>query len=470
MPAAEASAAAFPDSFRIALAPGAVRPARDVVAVAPAGAAVRLSDVGATALDALASEATIRDACAAVGADVRPLARLLLDTGIAHPRPAGTRYAPADVTVVVPARNAAAPIEVVLRGVGPATAIVVDDGSGDGTGAVASRHGARVVRNERARGASAARNRGATRATTPLVAFIDADCDPKPGWFEGLLAHFDDPAVGAVAPRIVAARRDGSLLTRYEAARSVLDRGPHESRVASDAAVRLVPTAAVVVRRDALDDVGGLDESLHFGEDQDLVYRLSAAGWRIRYEPSVEVGHDHRTTIGAFVRRRAAYGTPAGRLARRHGRLEAAARIPSPALVPIRRELVDWGVPPASATDLVRRSALHTARSLGNTATRAWLLPMALAAARWRWLRAPLAAGVAARHAADWRTRRPPIALPSWIALRTLDETSLALGIWWGAALAHTTVPVRPVIASTVTGAADASSAERFVEAVRVLP
>jgi hypothetical protein len=95
---------------------------------------------------------------------------------------------------------------------------------------------------------------------------------------------------------------------------------------------------------------------------------------------------------------------------------------------------------------------------------------MALAAARWRWLRAPLAAGVAARHAADWRTRRPPIALPSWIALRTLDETSLALGIWWGAALAHTTVPVRPVIASTVTGGADASSAERFVEAVKVLP
>ena len=62
----------------------------------------------------------------------------------------------------------------------------------------------RVLRHDHPRGPAAARNAGLAAATTPLVAFLDSDVLPDPGWLEPLLAHLADPAVGLVAPRIVA--------------------------------------------------------------------------------------------------------------------------------------------------------------------------------------------------------------------------------------------------------------------------
>ena len=56
------------------------------------------------------------------------------------------------------------------------------------------------------------------------------------------------------------------------------------------------------------------DPALRYGEDVDLVWRLEAAGWRIRYEPDVVVLHDERDRIA----RRFWYGTSAAPLARRH--------------------------------------------------------------------------------------------------------------------------------------------------------
>ena len=64
--------------------------------------------------------------------------------------------------------------------------------------------------------------------------------------------------------------------------------------------VAYVPTAALVVRRAALG--GGFDETMRYGEDVDLVWRLVEAGHRVRYEPAVQVAH----TAPAVVARAAA--------------------------------------------------------------------------------------------------------------------------------------------------------------------
>ena len=80
-----------------------------------------------------------------------------------------------------------------------------------------------------------------------------------------------------------------------------------------------VPTTALVVRRTALDAVEGFDETMRFGEDVDFVWRLATAGWTVRYEPRVQVGHPGRPTTGAWLRQRFDYGTSAAPLARKHG-------------------------------------------------------------------------------------------------------------------------------------------------------
>ena len=106
--------------------------------------------------------------------------------------------------------------------------VVVDDASADvaRTRELAARAGAALIALSVNAGPSAARNAGLARVSTPVVAFIDSDCVPDEGWLEPLLAHFDDPMVAAVAPRIVpVAVVPATPLTRYEAVRSSLDLG-----------------------------------------------------------------------------------------------------------------------------------------------------------------------------------------------------------------------------------------------------
>ena len=103
------------------------------------------------------------------------------------------------VTVVIPARDAAATLGRALAGVAAQDVghelIVVDDGSSDATPALAREHGARVLAGAgaRARGRS---QPGGGRGRTDALAFLDADCFPTPGW---LRAGLD--ALGARRPR-----------------------------------------------------------------------------------------------------------------------------------------------------------------------------------------------------------------------------------------------------------------------------
>src|SRR5207245_10976901 len=144
-------------------------------------------------------------------------------------------------------------------------------------------------RRDRGGGAGAARNTGLAAVRTPLVAFVDSDCVPGPGWLAPLLRHFADPAVAAVAPRISAHERGSGWLARYEAAASALDMGPVESIVRPGARVPYVPAAALLVRRAAAGR--GFAEDMPVGEDVDLIWRLSAAACDTRHEPRAAGGH-----------------------------------------------------------------------------------------------------------------------------------------------------------------------------------
>ena len=187
-------------------------------------------------------------------AKARALARRLLDTGIAHPVLAGGPPESPEVTVVIPVRDRHAELARCLAGLDDVRrVIVVDDGSRDpaAIGSAAAAAGASVVRRPVNGGPAAARNTGLAAAATPLVAFLDSDCVPGPGWLDALVPHFADPAVGAVAPRIVPHEPGRTWLARYEGASSTLDMGQRPSIVRPGSRVPYVPGAALVVRKEA---------------------------------------------------------------------------------------------------------------------------------------------------------------------------------------------------------------------------
>ncbi|OZC92814.1 mycofactocin system glycosyltransferase [Rhodococcus sp. 06-418-1B] len=248
------------------------------------------------------------------------VARKLLDSGVANPRPMSIP-SPQDVTVVIPLKNNAAGLSRLLPALHGLKVIVVDDGSDEPVTVppVAwSIGGVTTLRHESSRGPAAARNTGLRSATTDFVAFLDSDVVPRKGWLEVMLGHFSDPAVALVAPRIVALEPEGNALARYEHARSSLDLGRKEAAVRAGSSVSYVPSAAMLIRRHVAEECNGFDESMHVAEDVDLCWRLQEAGWRLRYEPVANVAHDHRVTFGRWFGRKLFYGTGASPLADRH--------------------------------------------------------------------------------------------------------------------------------------------------------
>ena len=178
-----------------------------------------------------------------------------------------------------------------------------------------------VLRHATARGPAAARNAGLRGRDDAVVAFLDSDCVPRPGWLDAA-ARRTSPIRGwpLVAPRIVAlpgGRRGlAGARTRRRPARWTW--APHPAPVRPLSAVSYVPSAALLARRAALGD--GFDETMRVAEDVDLVWRLAAAGWRVRYEPARARSRTSTPPRPAdWLRRRAFYGTGAALLAARHG-------------------------------------------------------------------------------------------------------------------------------------------------------
>jgi mycofactocin system glycosyltransferase len=367
----------------------------------------------------------------------------LVEAGAIHPNPPPSTLTPADVTIVVPAFNAQPTVMNVVGEV-----IVVDDASEP---PLTPATGHRVIRLPTNRGPAAARNAGLAEVTTELVAFVDTDVELDDGWLDALLPHFNDPLVALVAPR-VASTGGTTTLARYESVRSPLDLGSQQGRVVAGSRISYVPAAALVVRTDALRGIGGFDESLRTGEDVDMVWRLTEAGHRCRYEPASIVHHRPRVTLPSWVRQRLTYGRSAAALDRKHpgavtplrmsGWSAAVwalvlARRPLAAIVvagwtiaALRRKLYD--LPPEESIRLAGVGHLYAGRQVASAITRVWWPPALVAAFFFRRSRLPLAAAATVPALLDWRAHHGPLDPALYVALRLADDVAYGTGVWLG--------------------------------------
>ncbi|QDQ97530.1 mycofactocin biosynthesis glycosyltransferase MftF [Tomitella fengzijianii] len=249
----------------------------------------------------------------------------LLDRGIADPLPApadGVERAD-DVEIVIPVHGGVAEFERCLASVAtegvPVT--VVDDATPEPDASrikqLAADHGARLIVHEVNGGPGAARNTGFAATTAPFVAFIDSDVVAEPHWVSRLRPVFDDPAVGAVGPRVLPDVCGTSAIELYEETRSELDMGPHPSRVVYGVPVGWLPTASAIVRRSAVTDPP-FEPGMRIGEDVDLFWRMDEAGWTVRYVTDFVNRHRVRNSLAEFSGRRAGYGSSAALLEARH--------------------------------------------------------------------------------------------------------------------------------------------------------
>jgi mycofactocin system glycosyltransferase len=405
------------------------------------------------------------------------LARRLVSAGAYLPRPTTSEVGRDDVTVVIPVRDRPAQLDRLLGAVSGLACVVVDDASAAAgtTKEIAERHGARFIGLADNCGPAGARNAGLAAVHTPLVAFVDSDCVPAPGWLEPLLGHFDDPVVGAVAPRVVpapASTPDADPVRAYEAVRSSLDRGTAEGLVRRGSSIPYVPSAALVVRVAVASGPELFDPTLRAGEDVDLVWRLADAGWDVRYVPDGIVEHVGPATFVEFLARRTFYGASAAPLSLRHPAalapmdvsawslavwLLAARRRPLLALAVLAasigllahrlRDLT--GDPLGVATRIAGGGTTRSAVPALSGLTRAWS-PALLAGLAFRRTRRTAALALLVPALSDWMNDRkkpqdgPDLGPGPYLALHVADDAAYGAGVWLGCARQRTVAPLVP--------------------------
>ncbi len=198
------------------------------------------------------------------------------------------------ISVIIPAYKAALTIKRALASVAtqtlkPEQVIVVDDGSDDDTFKIAEAfkdqlYGIELkIFSQKNLGAGAARNRAINEATGDWLAFLDADDEWLPKKLaismEGICKHnlvliaHNYFNVNEVRKKIVFCN------TRYDAAAS-----PYRVLYRKG----FLATSSVVVRRDAVLDAGGFDETLKTAQDFDLWLKiLKKENATFRVEPDV---------------------------------------------------------------------------------------------------------------------------------------------------------------------------------------
>jgi glycosyltransferase involved in cell wall biosynthesis len=181
------------------------------------------------------------------------------------------------VSVVIPAYERASMIERAVKSAlaqqpAPERVIVVDDGSADETSATAAAAGAEVIRHERNRGVSAARNTGIEAVEHDWIALLDSDDEWLPGHLARLWGKRGDHVLLADAMLAINERRNRWYGYCGKADIEVTD--PSQILFPEN----YLPTSAVLMRRDTAISVGCFEEGMTQAEDLDFLVRMIEAG------------------------------------------------------------------------------------------------------------------------------------------------------------------------------------------------
>jgi GT2 family glycosyltransferase len=177
---------------------------------------------------------------------------------------------------------------------------VVDNGDGGPEiEAAAAREGVTVVRPGRNLGFAAGSNEGARRTTGDVLVFLNPDTVVAPGAVEGLIRPLEDSTVGIVSARL-------RLLDKPELLNSAGNEvhvtgiawaglfGEPAELVSEQRDVAFPTGAAMAIRRDLFEQVGGFTEKLFmYQEDLELGWRVRLRGLRVVVSPDADVYHDY---------------------------------------------------------------------------------------------------------------------------------------------------------------------------------
>ncbi len=176
--------------------------------------------------------------------------------------------------------------------------VLIDDGSTDGTRAIASNFPVRVIPTAGRLGPAAARNLGARVAEGELLFFMDSDVMVRPETLTRLMARFAEGDVEGLVGVQAADMRHRNLASRYK------NHWMRWTYLRLGGDVPLFYTTAAAIRREIFMEAGGFDQKYGTPNVEDTAFgqKLARLGVRVKVAPDLEVEHVKRYSVWSLLR------------------------------------------------------------------------------------------------------------------------------------------------------------------------
>ncbi len=200
----------------------------------------------------------------------------------------------------------------------PFEVILADNGSTDGSAALARSYAAqgrldlRVVDASGAKGPGFARNTGVMAARADLIAFCDADDVVFGDWLRLMLAALRTDRFVAGTVKLDRLNTEGVRRTRSAHQTDRLERSPVAGGLPHAGAGNMG------LHREVFLGVNGFDESLRCLQDADLCWRIQLAGTPLAFHPEILIDNRLRSTVITIVKQGFLYGRSFAQLESRY--------------------------------------------------------------------------------------------------------------------------------------------------------
>lgn len=188
--------------------------------------------------------------------------------------------------------------------------IIADSQSSDQTPSIAKNAGVIYISTPKL-SVCAGRNAGFKIARGEIIAFSDADCIADKNWIKNSIKYFDDPKVGGVGgPNITPPDESNfAKAVGFVFNQAIFSAGSIYGRILNyKKEVISIPGCNMIFRREALQKVFPIDETIFGGEDFATNQLIRGLGYKLFYTPDTFVLHYHRPTPKKFFRQMFRYG------------------------------------------------------------------------------------------------------------------------------------------------------------------
>ena len=180
------------------------------------------------------------------------------------------------VSIIIPARNAGDTIKECLESINRLNfpkekieTIIVDNGSIDSTVEIAKTYGAKIL-SEPLLNVGALRNAGVKAASGEIIAHTDSDCILPCDWLTKALKVLDKHEVGAVG---------GGYNVPNDA--SLLEKAWVSTQKREVRETNYLPGGNFILQKKTFDKIGGFDENILAGEDDELSLKIRSFGLKL---------------------------------------------------------------------------------------------------------------------------------------------------------------------------------------------